>query len=81
MLACTKQDVITVKTLLGHGASLSLTNKDGWTPFHLACREGCKEIVHLLLETSPECWNSASNNGRTPLHSAGKVVKAHVGRT
>ena len=72
MLACTKQELSTIQVLLRHGASVSLTNKDGWTPFHLACREGCPEVVLFLLSTSPNYWDTASNNGRTPLHSAGK---------
>jgi len=27
-----------VETLVQHGASLGLRNKDGWNPFHIACR-------------------------------------------
>ncbi len=38
MLACTKDDVETVRLLVENGASLSLRNKDGWTSFHIACR-------------------------------------------
>jgi ankyrin repeat protein len=52
------------------GASLSLVNKDGWTPFHIACREGHSDIIEFLLDTSPGCWDTVSRNGRTPLHTA-----------
>ena len=38
MLACTKQNLPVVEELVNGGASLSLVNKDGWTPFHIACR-------------------------------------------
>ena len=38
MLACTKENVAVVETLVKSGASLDLVNKDGWTPFHIACR-------------------------------------------
>ena len=38
MLACTKESVAIVEALVSSGASLSLVNKDGWTPFHIACR-------------------------------------------
>jgi len=74
MLACTKQELSTVQALVRCGASLSATNKDGWTPFHLACREGSVDIVSFLLTTNPGCWSTCSKNGRTPLHSAGENI-------
>ena len=72
MLACTKDDQGMVKVLVRAGASLSLKNKDGWTPFHVACREGHPEIVDFLLDADDACWETVSKNGRTPLHSAGE---------
>ena len=72
MLACTKENTEMVKVLVGYGASLSLRNKDGWTPFHIACREGHPDIVHFLLDTERSCWETVSKNGRTPLHTAGE---------
>lgn len=71
MLACTKESLGPVQLLVEHGASLSLSNKDGWTPLHIACRQPNAEIVRYLLDREPECWNTASKNGRTPLHTAG----------
>ena len=41
MLACTKDSKAVVDALLHLGASLKLRNKDGWTPFHIACRYVC----------------------------------------
>ena len=38
MLACTKNNVAVIKELLESGADVLLKNKDGWTPFHIACR-------------------------------------------
>ena len=38
MLACTKDSKEVVETLLRLDASLKLRNKDGWAPFHIACR-------------------------------------------
>ena len=38
MLACTKDNLSVVEVLVKCGALLSLANKDGWTPFHIACR-------------------------------------------
>ena len=72
MLACTKDHLPTIQSLVEHGASLSLRNKDGWTPFHIACRGGSYEVVRFLLETDPRCWDTKSKNGRTPLHTAGE---------
>ena len=39
MLACTKANVEVISMLVGKGASLKVKNKDGWTPFHIACRQ------------------------------------------
>ena len=39
MLACTKSSRDMVELLVREGgASMHLRNKDGWTPFHIACR-------------------------------------------
>ena len=38
MLACAKSSLEMVHLLVESGASLSLFNKDGWTPFHIAAR-------------------------------------------
>ena len=78
MLACTKDDVNIVRTLVQAGASLDLRNKDGWTAFHLACRQGNVGIVRYLLETAPQCWDTVSKNGRTPLHTAGKGLESYL---
>ena len=38
MLACTKNDLSVVRELVAANSNLLLRNKDGWTPFHIACR-------------------------------------------
>ena len=78
MLACTKDSVSIVQMLVHAGASPNLRNKDGWTSFHLACRQGNIGIVTFLLERAPQCWDTASKNGRTPLHTAGTVLSLCV---
>lgn len=79
MLACTKDRLSIVQTLVSCGASLNLTNKDGWTPLHIACRQGNPDIVSCLLDTAPQCWDTTSKNGRTPLHTAGMCSYTHCG--
>lgn len=36
-------------------------------------REGDVKALNLLLENSSDVWNTVSNNGRTPLHTAGRL--------
>ena len=38
MLACTRNNLDIVKKLIEAGASLTLVNKDGWNPLHIAIR-------------------------------------------
>lgn len=38
MLACTKDNLDVISVLIQKGASLKMKNKDGWAPFHIACR-------------------------------------------
>ncbi len=74
MLACTKRgNLSVVDALLKHGADNSLANKDGWTPFHLACREGDVNIMGRLIQVCPDSWRTKSKNGRTPLHSSAQA--------
>ena len=55
MLACTKEDEETVSVLLQDARTqLQLHNKDGWTAFHLACREGEAPINSLHKQFSPK---------------------------
>ena len=71
MLAATKlNNLASVKLIIAAGADLSLVNKDGWTAFHLAVRTGDLRLVEFLLQAEPGCWQTASKNGRTPLHTA-----------
>ncbi|KAJ0039382.1 hypothetical protein NL108_016324, partial [Boleophthalmus pectinirostris] len=71
MMACTRRSLPVIGQLLDHGADLSLKNKDGWSAFHVASREGSAEVVLLLLQRSEQVWRTESKTGRTPLHTAG----------
>ena len=80
MLACTKDSLGTVQMLVSYGASLVLRNKDGWNPFHIACREGHITVVSFLLSSHPgsKHWDTVSNNGRTPLHTASLHGRVYI---
>jgi hypothetical protein len=55
-----KVSVITVGILLSLPVHLVLCN-----------REGHVEILQHFLDVFPDIWDTVSNNGRTPLHTAG----------
>ncbi|XP_014115180.1 PREDICTED: ankyrin repeat domain-containing protein 16 isoform X2 [Pseudopodoces humilis] len=70
MMACTRKNLEVIKTLVEHGANPLLRNKDGWNCFHIASREGHPEVLRFLLDVFPNCWDTESTTGRTPLHTA-----------
>ena len=58
-----------LKTLAGH-KGCNETNENGYTPLHLACKEGSIESVKALVE-SPNCNLNVKNmDGDTALHIA-----------
>lgn len=59
-----------VDMLLKAGAQTQLQNKDGWTPFHVACKTGHVPIVQRLLEADPSAARLLSTTQRTPLMTA-----------
>ena len=56
---------------LQNGAQATLANKDGWSPLHIAARQGFSPLVALLLHHGPEMVHHRSKNGRLPIHTAG----------
>ncbi|NWR03409.1 ANR16 protein, partial [Paradoxornis webbianus] len=70
MMACTRNNLGVIRTLVEHGADPLLRNKDGWNCFHIASRAGHPEVLGYLLDVSPSCWDTESATGRTPLHTA-----------
>ena len=71
MLAATKKNLEVIQKLINVGANIDFRNKDGWTTFHIACREGDDEIIDYLLSVNSSLWKTSSKNQRTPLHTAG----------
>lgn len=47
--SCRMGDLETVKLLVRYGANTELTNREGWSPLHLAVHGGYQEIVIYLL--------------------------------
>ena len=48
---------------------LNLQRRDGWTPLHLACWNGHKDVVHELIESNCKI-NERTNDGTGALHLA-----------
>lgn len=61
-----------VSILLKHGASVSLTREEGWSPLHIAVMKQFTEGLKLLLEKNPQFVNCRDKQQCTPLHYAGK---------
>lgn len=83
MLACTKtgeRALACCQMLLRKSgpALLSDKNKDGWNALHIAVREGDVSIVNELLVADQNSGQAStrSNNGRTPLHTAGMTMSS-----
>ena len=71
-LACQQGDYATVKTCLNTMTPADINQSDpyGRTPFYIACQQGHKEIVALLLKDQRIAINQASHQGYTPLYIA-----------
>ncbi|NXA13837.1 ANR16 protein, partial [Sapayoa aenigma] len=74
MMACTRKNLEVIQALVEHGANPLLRNKDGWNCFHIASREGHPEVLRYLLDVSPGIWDTESTTGRTPLHTAVRIL-------
>ena len=66
---CRREDA--VRCLLKNAADVTIVDKNGFMPLHLACKRHCTKLVELLLLAHPETVN-ARESGRqlTPLHIA-----------
>ena len=57
-------------------ALVTVSDKDGWSPLHLAAQEGNLDIVAHLVSLNYVDMNPRALNGRTPLHNA--VLKGRL---
>ena len=70
-----KGDIELVKLLLSHGADVNAkaysncVGWEGWTPFHVACRNGNKAIVEMLISKGADI-NAKTDKGYTPMSLA-----------
>jgi len=63
------QDISKIKSLIAQNVDLEIKKFDGKTALHVAVREGCIDIVTVLLKHGAEV-NIQDNSGYTPLHYA-----------
>lgn len=50
--SCLDGNLEVIKVLVAHGASLHLTNRDGFSPLHLACWRGKYDVMQYLLRSA-----------------------------
>ena len=70
--ACEHSHETVVSLLLKHGANVSLTREEGWSPLHIAVMKQFTEGVKLLLNERLQYINCGDKQQCTPLHYAGK---------
>jgi uncharacterized protein len=58
--------------------SANTKQKNGWTPLHVASRNGCLSIVQHLLSTATDSVDTRDICGNTALHRAGVGGHLHV---
>lgn len=70
--ACFRGHVNVVKTLLGHGASPTISDKQHVTPLMKACDNNYPEVVAALLDATTANINAVSKRHETALYYASK---------
>jgi ankyrin repeat protein len=72
-------DLRTVRDLLERGANPNATDRDGWTPLHLAAGWGHAGAIRLLLDHGADI-RARNSKGDTPLHVAFMLDQAEAAR-
>lgn len=60
-------EVTLVKIFLDSGAKIDISDSNGWTCFHYACRIGDAPVISILLARFPEFINLEAKDGSTGL--------------
>lgn len=63
-------DIELIKSLVSQGVNINIQNNWGYTPLHLAARNGHIELVKFLTQNPEININAISNYNTTPLHQA-----------
>ncbi|KAK9884176.1 hypothetical protein WA026_005131 [Henosepilachna vigintioctopunctata] len=58
-----------IQLLIKYKADINMRNENGWTPLHLAIREGYEDVVYNLLRKGADI-NIKDNNGTTQMKTA-----------
>ncbi|MBC6439818.1 MAG: ankyrin repeat domain-containing protein [Rhodospirillales bacterium] len=62
-------DLPDVERCIAAGADIRARDEDGWTPLHVAARDGTAESVQALIDAGADT-EARTDNGATPLHVA-----------
>lgn len=74
LLERTPDPMLMFKSLLAHGASLDLQNKQEYTPLSLACSLGDARVTKFLVECGSSL-HATTDTGMTPLHIAASTFR------
>jgi ankyrin repeat protein len=68
--AIRERDLIKLRSMLDEGKSFNASNRFGESLMHMACRQGCLEVVNFLVHEAQVQVNVRDDFGRTALHDA-----------
>lgn len=68
--AAAEGNEMTIKTLLAAKANVCSSDKDGWTPMHIAAANGHTSVITILFQHDEGSLEWPDNEGRTPLQRA-----------
>jgi len=70
LLAIRREFLDVARTLINHGANVSLPNRQGWTALHEAATQCNVDAISILAEAEFPRWNKLDNTGWSPLRAA-----------